>query len=926
MSHALRAFAALALLFVSAGVAAQSLSGFVDPSFNGYGFAQGPFLGENERLNSSAENAQGVLVAVGSQGSSSARCLLVRYRDGAPAGSGSLSLPGLSPLFCSKVLALPDGRFRVLGFGLQGNGRYSGLVIGLTAEGFLDTGFQQQGVRVLEADFSWLAPGQQTLLNSATLDAQGRVLAVGRVIHPTDSNTRGLILRLLEDGSPDPAFAINGSQPLADYNPPRVLGVSTALDSSGRVYVLGITANSGVSDVGVVFRLLDDGAIDTSFGLGMDAPLRIGGGGRGFVRQCYRVGSLMLDAQDRMLLGCQPDPSGATPGPILEPGVLRLRADGQPDSSFSGDGYVELLPSALSAGVLLLAPRLALSANGQLVVGGTLWRGSGNADPQDIYITRLREDGNLVARFGEGGSHQSHYTRELWRSSDGRNDELGELRLDARDRVVVTGSQADPLAGVSGTASLIARLGMADPERHAGFLDPDHSYRALRIDEVSGPRRSTIAEDLRIDAQGRALIAGTLYQETSPVSVVCGVSRLLPDGQPDTSFAGNGERGISLAAGGETYCNAVEPLSEGGLLLAGLRAGATASGVVIKLREDGSIDTGFWGDGVLDSGSELGLNALRIRLQFRALRQDPQGRIVLLGNGVATGAQDPLLRCGFDQPNDECAVLVRLLADGSLDTGFGNGGLQVLVSPTNPSRLRVSGLALDQTGRLLVAGSDGSMPSDESAVLFDVAADGQGPRNAIRLRSSTGCRFAGSALAVDASNARLLGCSLSAGGGAVLRLLPNNAPDLDFGLGGLVAIDFDPASAGDSASVSAVLPQWDASVIVVGTHTQSAPWAAAFGDADLGVMKLDPSGQRVGYPDFGAANGTRLRFPDRPGAFDEYPATAVQQADGRVLIAGTFSDARPGVPQQDNTRMFLARLGNPQPAPLAPEIFRDGFE
>ena len=115
-------------------------------------------------------------------------------------------------------------------------------------------------------------------------------------------------------------------------------------------------------------------------------------------------------------------------------------------------------------------------------------------------------------------------------------------------------------------------------------------------------------------------------------------------------------------------------------------------------------------------------------------------------------------------------------------------------------------------------------------------------------------------------------------------------------------------------------------MIVVGTHTQGAPWAAAFGSADLAVTKLDPAGNRVGYPDFGALGGTRLRFPDRPGAYEEYPAAAVQQADGRVLIAGTLVDARPGVPQQDNTRMFLTRLGNPQPVPLLPEIFRDGFE
>jgi len=301
---------------------------------------------------------------------------------------------------------------------------------------------------------------------------------------------------------------------------------------------------------------------------------------------------------------------------------------------------------------------------------------------------------------------------DLWRSSDGRNEELGELRLDARDRVVLTGSQLDPLSAGASSTALIARLGMADPERHAGFLDPEHSTRVLRIDEVSGPRRSTLTEDLRVDAQGRALIVGTLYLETSPVSTVCGISRLLPDGLPDVSFAGNGERGLSLVAGGETYCNAVEPLSTGGLLLAGSRGGAAAGGVVIKLREDGSLDTGFWGDGVLDSGSELGLNARQIRVRFSAVRQDAQGRIVLLGNGVATGPQDPQLRCGFDQPNDECAVLVRLRADGSLDTGFGNAGKVSIDVTGNVDESKH--LLVQPDGKIIVVGYSVNTATDGS--------------------------------------------------------------------------------------------------------------------------------------------------------------------------------------------------------------------
>lgn len=55
MSHQFPASAALGLLMCSRLACAQSLLGFPDSSFNDLGFAQGPFLGETERFNGSAE-------------------------------------------------------------------------------------------------------------------------------------------------------------------------------------------------------------------------------------------------------------------------------------------------------------------------------------------------------------------------------------------------------------------------------------------------------------------------------------------------------------------------------------------------------------------------------------------------------------------------------------------------------------------------------------------------------------------------------------------------------------------------------------------------------------------------------------------------------------------------------------------------------
>ena len=925
MHSFLRFFAAGVVTLAGTYSNAESLGGYPDLSLNGFGYGIGPFRGENERLSSSAENDEGMMVAVGTFGTSDTQCAVVRHRNSAFNGGTTLALDAVTNESCSKVLALGNGEFRIIGTAMESTGRFTGFIAALNTDGRLNTGFHQQGMRSINAIIPWLASTERTVLTSGMIDAQGRLLAVGRVIDAATNTTRGLILRFLTDGALDTSFGTEGSLPLADFNPPIVITTSVATDSSGRVYVMGFTQNPGFPDVGVIFRLQEDGQTDLSFGAGMNAVARNGGGGRGFFNQCSRVASLSIDAQQRMVLGCEPDVSGAIPGPILAPGVLRLQADGQPDPSFGGgDGYVELLPWNSPIGGILL-PRVALRANGQIVAGASLYRASTNVDPQDIYVTRLNVDGSTDFGFGANGNHQSNYTVDLWQTTDFKNEQLNELRLDARERVVLSGSYVSQSGSSNPSYGLIARLGMADPEKNAGFLDPDFSYqgfRVERINDVSGTRRNTVASNLTIDTQNRSVLIGTLYLETAPVSSVCGISRYLPDGRLDNSFSGNGQRAISLIPGGTTYCDSVVALPSGELMVAGFYPLPVShnTATLVRLLDDGTLDTQFWGDGVLDTWNDLGFSARQISAIFTDMTIDPQGRILLLASGRAVGTQDPNFSCGFGALNDECGLVIRLQSDGSLDTTFGNNGIRLLISPTNPSRMYPSAIAVDRNDRILIVGDEGSGAADYSAVLFDSASDGLTSQY-LRLRDNTPCRAATS-LSIDASNGRIVGCAQQ-NSASVLRLLPNNNIDLNFGLGGLAAVDYYTTAGGDTGSVTTIIPQSDNALIVVGTHRQPTVWAPNFGSYDTGVMKLDRFGQNLG---FGAAYGDLFRFPTYPGAYDEFPAAAAMQADGRIVIAGTKSDQRPGVPQQDNTEMFVMRIGNPQPLPLADAIFQNGFE
>lgn len=903
--------------------AVESLSGYVDQSFNSQGWFVGPFRGANERLSSSAENGAGVLVAVGTFGTTDTRCVSARFNNGVFVGGPELMLDAVTSESCSKIVALTNGEFRVIGFGIDSaTGLFTGFTIALNADGTVNEALHPQGLELINPLIPWRLSTERTVLNAGTLDNQGRLLAVGRIIDSATNHTRGLIVRFLADGSLDSSFGVDGSYPLADFNPPFVVPASVTTDSDGRIFVGGFTVNPGFPDVGVIFRLLEDGQPDVSFGSGMNAIGRTGGGGRGFFDRCYRVRDLQIDSAQRISLGCAPDPSGAIPGPILQPGVLRLLANGQPDTSFSGDGYVELLPANSSVGSVNDPPRLAMRTNGQIIAGATVLRASSNPDPQDMVLTRLNVNGSTDTSFGENGLHQSNFRFSATNpptNPDGFNDSLVELRLDARERVVLTGS----LNRNTDTLGVVARLGMADPEVHAGFFDPDYNFQGYRVERLGfsglGPRRSTYATNLALDDQGRILLLGNIALATTPSSGLCGLVRF-NGAVSDPSFATSGRRAISLVPGGSTFCNVVKTRADSSILVAGgfVLPNNFVSGALVKLFDNGSLDTSFQGDGVLDTWTDLGFSSKQISALVRDMVIDAQGRTVLLLQGSAIGAQDNAFRCGFGALNDSCGVLVRLLPDGSLDTSFSDDGMRLLISSTNPSRLSVESMTIDQNGRILVAANEGSSSADYAAALYDVPADGA-PNSYVNLRTSATCRGT-STITVDIENARLLNCFIQGNQKeSVLRLLPNNNLDLNFSVGGLRQIEF---GFGTFASITRIQSQADGSMIIIGAHTNFTDWVSTFGQRDIGVLKLSRAG--VGQ-NFGAREPL-LRLPNRVGYWSETPVASVLQGDGRVLIAATLEDVTPPTPTNDATELLLIRLGNPQPVPLPDPILADGFE
>lgn len=934
--HAARCLSFL-LALLSAGTC-LARDGLLDQSFLYRGWAQfDEFIngdrGRFQSLRDAKFDAQGRVIALGSFShpgtSANGDCLVFVStpggRDLEIQQRVALDRGGSNFELCASLEVLPDGRLIAVGYASTAGDRNTGVVVRLNADATPDTTFFDNGVFEVNAHIGWIDPAEATLLIDSLLDAQGRLLVVGRV--QANGAARGILLRFLADGSLDTGFGVDGAVPLADFSTPLVQPTTLTLDAQGGILVAGTTQQPGTPRHGVIFRVLEDGSPDLSYGAGMNGPNGNGGGGRGFVSRCDRVGSIVVDGFGRTLMGCEPDVSGATPGPILAAGVLRLGLNGLPDPAFGGDGLIEPLGFTSPMGTLFGPPRIALQADGKIVLAATLDVADQPGNETDWYVTRLNADGSTDFGFG----YQSGYSRlrvgdpYVTASSESYWEYVSNLVLDPRGRPVIVG-QRD--FGTQATRFLIGRLGMADPVVASGFLDPDfgfnNGYRLQHFDEFlgSGPRQDTTGTDVAVDSSGNITTIGRLRFDTNPSpTYLCVVTRSLPDGRADTTFAPpSGRRTLSLSAAGNNnqLCTSVVALDDGSSLIAG---GVNNSGTVIRLLPDGSVDTGFFGNGVLETWSDLNFQALNQSAVFNAIARDAQGRTLVAGSYTQPGPAG----------TEQFGLVLRLTADLSVDTSFGDNGVARLHTTTNPFRLYIESVAQDADGNVYAAGSEGQTGSAQEGgvvhrLLDDGSVDTSWPGDANYVHLAGTCVASGD-IALDAQQRPMVSCYRN-GEIGILRLLRNGQLDLNFGTGGVARVNFLPptqSTQGRTTSLQQILPLPDGKLVAVGTHMNTNGTEVYYGTQDIGVARLLPNGS----PDFdfGFSNGANLfRLPEYFGRFEEFANAAVLQPDRRVLVIGSQADRRPGVPLDDSTQHLLLRVGNVIPAVEETPLFADGFE
>jgi uncharacterized delta-60 repeat protein len=320
-------------------------------------------------------------------------------------------------------------------------------------------------------------------------------------------------------------------------------------------------------------------------------------------------------------------------------------AAGSLDPAFGGAGIVVTTFGERSS----TAVAVAVQPDGKIVAAGTVWMHGGDGD---FALARYDRDGILDSTFGVDG----FATTDL-----GGDDGITSVVIEPDGRIVV--------GGYSGGDFALARY------RRDGTPDPSFGRGGTVITDLG--REDRIVRVL-LARGGRILAVGG---SRSGSRAYVWLARYRSNGKLDAVFGTVTTRLRSLPI-------AAAPTPGGKIVVSAPRVvGPNTTNppidiVLLRLARDGTLDRTFGGDGIVVTRARPHSTGLR------ALAVQPDGKVLVAGHGHAGTGAPPAF------------MLLRFLANGSLDRSFGDDGVAI-----STAGFAIRAIAVDRLGRIVAAGA-----------------------------------------------------------------------------------------------------------------------------------------------------------------------------------------------------------------------------
>lgn len=480
-------------------------------------------------------------------------------------------------------------------------------VIGLYDDnGKLDANFGNKGIKTISVQVT-VAELKKVLLQS-----DGKIVLAG--VMYSANGTKGFVLRLLADGTPDESFANAGLLTIDDSG---ITRVSDVVLSENKILV-GASYNSGTEQDFAVFQYLENGTPDPDFGNNGQARVNVSAG----------------DALEVMEL--QKDKKIVLSGTIGEAvyfrsglAVARLLPDGKLDNTFNQTGIATVNFDSYNH----LLRNVIVDENGGITIAGAL-----QGPVIGLTFARFNSDGSLDMSFGDGGKKLIGFNNSAY--------------LDINSGIL-TNSGALVYAGFYYSFAnfylapfdyLLLRMNAnGQPDEQFGAKGLVTNYFPGKSSSVSLPVQSS---------NGDLLLKYFAYG----TEVKDGLVHLHPNGTPDQNF---GEQGLlkkqlnvyGFLTYGYLPDGRIVTFEDGGIQLP-----ATSGIYMNRFTKDGKPDLSFGNNGqkVIVSQPDGGTT-------FNGLFVQPDGRILITGTTYSSN-------------HPQQGFLMRLDADGNADEQFGTGG------------------------------------------------------------------------------------------------------------------------------------------------------------------------------------------------------------------------------------------------------------
>jgi uncharacterized delta-60 repeat protein len=265
--------------------------------------------------------------------------------------------------------------------------------------------------------------------------------------------------------------------------------------------------------------------------------------------------------------------------------------------------------------------------------------------------------------------------------TDGRvTTDIGVGSFDSITGIAIQPDGKIVVSGISNDNFVLARYNLD------GALDSTFSFDGKQITNFGGIDGT---EDVAIQSNGKIVVTGTRCLGAGWPNGNCdtAIARYNPGGALDTTFSGDGKLTTDFGGGTNGTWSGVAIRPDGKITVAGyMRNGSNFDFAVYRYNANGTLDTTFSGDGMVNVGFSSGPEDLATDLVLQ-----PNGKIVVGGVSCDDVAFN---NCDF--------AVIRLNTNGSLDTTFSSDGRQVINFGGVVDL--PDGIALQSDGKIVLAG------------------------------------------------------------------------------------------------------------------------------------------------------------------------------------------------------------------------------